>query len=674
MSRKEYMEQLSKALEGIEAGTAAEIMEDYEAHFERAKEAGRSEEEVIEELGSIEEFVQELGQFVQKGESVAEEPKQECTEQHVMEEKQAVTAEERSVQEDELSMQTPEQSMEEAVPEAEAVSGEVVEEAVKEASEGTQTSHQNEGQEEYHREYRWGQNRENQNESSWEQNRSEESASSQGSAGGAHWRVHYTGKDAEKYVKMAEEITGKTVKVVNDVVGQLSVQFDKAFSKFSNWFNSYEKSGEDEADYQRRQENAKVYREQKEAGSSADNTQGNSGSYRYNGVEQPEDETYLADCNGVLRKEEGIRNISIDAKSAEVTLYPSEDNQFRYVYKNHGSAGSKIVYRLDQRRTSDTLFLNIMKNEGVQRKNHFSILGGVFDETTDLELELWIPEWMNSVSCNGKSGDVKAENVKVRVLQLKSLSGDIEICGAQSAHCSAESSSGDVEVRKSSFEQLLAATKSGGSSGSYVQAQKAAFRTMSGDANVEFIDAEEVTVSSMSGDAKAENCKAEMLAVSSVSGDSSVERADSRNMKVSSTSGDVMVTECQTQNSIISTVSGDMDVPNLSAERLSAASTSGDISLRGSFNEMEVNNGSGDIIVVQQGDTRARINDRSGDVTFHLKNQNNGFVANLKTHGDISFAYNGLKLSDAASGEHRYGAEGSLLDFSLISGDIRITQ
>ena len=55
MTKKEYMDLLSRALLHVEPEVARDIMEDYEAHFERAKESGRSDEEVIAELGSIHE-------------------------------------------------------------------------------------------------------------------------------------------------------------------------------------------------------------------------------------------------------------------------------------------------------------------------------------------------------------------------------------------------------------------------------------------------------------------------------------------------------------------------------------------------------------------------------------------------------------------------------------------
>ena len=77
--------------------------------------------------------------------------------------------------------------------------------------------------------------------------------------------------------------------------------------------------------------------------------------------------------------------------------------------------------------------------------------------------------------------------------------------------------------------------------------------------------------------------------------------------------------------------------------------------------------------MVQEGNTRAAVTTRSGDVSFHLKNEGEGFAARVSTHGDISFRYGNLKLNEAGNGLHRYGAEGSGLNISLTSGDIMVT-
>ena len=59
MTKREYMQQLSRALEGYEQGFVQEILESYEEHFEAGLKSGRSEEEICRELGDIEELLRE---------------------------------------------------------------------------------------------------------------------------------------------------------------------------------------------------------------------------------------------------------------------------------------------------------------------------------------------------------------------------------------------------------------------------------------------------------------------------------------------------------------------------------------------------------------------------------------------------------------------------------------
>ena len=65
MTKQEYMQQLSRALEGYEQGFVQEILESYEEHFEAGLKSGRSEEEICRELGDIEELLREMGDEVE---------------------------------------------------------------------------------------------------------------------------------------------------------------------------------------------------------------------------------------------------------------------------------------------------------------------------------------------------------------------------------------------------------------------------------------------------------------------------------------------------------------------------------------------------------------------------------------------------------------------------------
>lgn len=62
MTRAEYMKQLQKQLGNFSADTQQEILEDYNQHFEEGLANGKSEEQIIADLGSIDDMINELPQ------------------------------------------------------------------------------------------------------------------------------------------------------------------------------------------------------------------------------------------------------------------------------------------------------------------------------------------------------------------------------------------------------------------------------------------------------------------------------------------------------------------------------------------------------------------------------------------------------------------------------------
>lgn len=66
MTKNEYMKKLAEALDAFSEETKKEVLEDYESHFAMGMEDGRSEEEICEELGSVELFIEELAQMEPK--------------------------------------------------------------------------------------------------------------------------------------------------------------------------------------------------------------------------------------------------------------------------------------------------------------------------------------------------------------------------------------------------------------------------------------------------------------------------------------------------------------------------------------------------------------------------------------------------------------------------------
>ena len=60
MTKEEYMDKLRSALAGYSESVSDEIISDYEEHFEEGRKAGKTDDEIISNLGDIDEMTQNL--------------------------------------------------------------------------------------------------------------------------------------------------------------------------------------------------------------------------------------------------------------------------------------------------------------------------------------------------------------------------------------------------------------------------------------------------------------------------------------------------------------------------------------------------------------------------------------------------------------------------------------
>lgn len=98
MTKQEYMAKLQEKLERFGRELQEEILEDYRQHFAEGENEGKTQEEIIDELGNIEEMIRELseedlpGEFAQRAMepgTVAERGGQELTEENTKEKSDA---------------------------------------------------------------------------------------------------------------------------------------------------------------------------------------------------------------------------------------------------------------------------------------------------------------------------------------------------------------------------------------------------------------------------------------------------------------------------------------------------------------------------------------------------------------------------------------------------------
>ncbi len=694
MTRKEYMDLLSRALENVEPEVAGDIMEDYEAHFERAKESGRSDEEVIEELGSIEEFTEELNAFM-SGKNMAD--KKEGSQPGGKQETVTTGACGLPPEREQGNITSEEPAMDGGTKKAAGtdaagdISGSMPPEN---GGMGTMQDEkaaggyppvppippipsQQKAEEELER-ARMEMNRayeemlharEELEHAKQERERAEQERK----------RVEQEAFSQKGKMSDVDSIVEGAKNLASSILSQVSGVMDKTFAGFGDWLGeNFERSGEDVADYRRRQKNAKAEADEYRRKRGENGAGQNAGKYgnmenAYHFDFDEDGEQYMPECVGIVDEQEGIRHLVVDGKSAEVKIYPSEDGTLFYRYTNEGSAGSKIVYQCRKSVSQGTMTLSIVQDERAGRRSHSSILGGVFGENADLHLELRLPRWLEVLEVNGKSGDISMGDVSIRTLMLKSMSGDVMVRRVNADKCMVETMSGDVQIWDGEYGHLLATSKSGDAKAQRVKAGKAAFKSMSGDADTQDCEFGEAVVSSMSGDARCSNGKSGVISVSSMSGDANLTGMSVTDAKVSAVSGDVQAAGVTAGTLLMTVTSGDMEGNGFVAKVLKASSVSGDMSMRGHAEQMSLTGGSGDVIVVQDGDTKAFVSTRSGEVHFHLKNDGAGFAAKVSTHGDTSYRYQNLHLHEAANGIHRYGAEGSSLEIKSISGDISIT-
>ncbi|MBE7003843.1 MAG: hypothetical protein E7425_06110 [Ruminococcaceae bacterium] len=256
---------------------------------------------------------------------------------------------------------------------------------------------------------------------------------------------------------------------------------------------------------------------------------------------------------------EPFHSVDVSVISADVRILRSGDDE-THIETEHGE---NVVEEVTVQ--NGVLTLTHSAAGSVTKKKtffginfNFSFSGG--NVTMYLADKLW-----ESVCVKTNSGDVEAEDLRARAVELASKSGDIDVRHLTVEGClKAESMSGDIEAEN-------------------VAAGEVQLSSMSGDVETDTVEAGNITMSSKSGDMDLDNTVAHgELTVESTSGDVTLHRCDGQDVFLQSTSGDVEGTLLSPKDFSAHSVSGDVDLPQSEdgAGRCDAHTTSGDVSLR----------------------------------------------------------------------------------------------
>lgn len=340
-------------------------------------------------------------------------------------------------------------------------------------------------------------------------------------------------------------------------------------------------------------------------------------------------------------------NLVIDGICADVTVQKSVNNKINISYVNNGNERQKQMYEFYSYKEGNTVYA------GIRRVGKAVFLFNLKLYSININVEL--PDNMSDVNIKTASGDIKIDNVSSDRMTAGTASGDVSISRVFATDLRIKVSSGNIRLEEVNSIKLSAST-------------------LSGDVNANSIDAKFLSLKSTSGDVEARNLNADIIDNSSLSGDLDIVNIKASECKIRTTSGNIRINEFTMNNADVSSVSGDIKLPRIIGDGLRVGSTSGNVTLEVNVKRCHASSKSGNVDVKCDGDIVLESSSTSGNVNVVLKNYGNGYsIKSRTTSGELYINYNNMRQRNLKTGTYTFGNQGSELIVSTVSGDIRLT-
>lgn len=313
---------------------------------------------------------------------------------------------------------------------------------------------------------------------------------------------------------------------------------------------------------------------------------------------------------------ENVKSINIDSFKAKVNVIETDDNNVKiHIYGK--------IYSKDNKLKNPVIELNdgkLIVKERNEPKIRIGInlnIGDWFGENKMI-IDLFLPKvYKEKLMIESSSGDVIADSINLKDLDIDTFSGDIKINRITTDNAGLETSSGNIAVGDiTNNKELKINTFSGNQSFINIKSETVYAETSSGNISLGSVDADKVEGNSFSGDIISKKIKGSVLELSTSSGNLITGEAQSGKINCKTFSGDIKFNGISFTDSNMETSSGEVILSRIknSDFAVNAESSSGkvicDIEIKDVSKESEH-----DIKgVVGKGSGTLKINTFSGDI------------------------------------------------------------
>lgn len=618
MNKTEYLSALKEALKDTDESVMEEIVLDYEEHFQIGMENGKSEEQICEELGAIDDLVKEIKEVYNTNHS---------------DEKNEESNEESNEEKNEENKSYDEQSsnknkFKDWYSNFHNIDGEKLGDAINSALDTAGDAISKIDVNEISRTLK----------STLDQatssinNFADNYLKNQGSP------FDFNKRSADGYkdnVSKSYDSCDET-----DEAGQQNFSYDAATEDASK------KEPSENVQSEAANTNSEADTLNNKAESADKETEGGSESFDSgNGSGEAVNQTEKSKDDNTDKTNKGL-NLTIDGICADITVEKSTNGKINVSYENNGNERQRQMYEFYSYKEGNTVYA------GIRRVGKAVFLFN--PKLYSMNIYVEIPEDTGNVNVKTASGNIRISNVNADSIIATAASGDVVIDGVYTTDFRIKVSSGDISLDDVNSVQLRAGATSG-------------------DIEANNIDTKFLSLRSSSGDIEIGNIKADIVDCSPLSGDLEIVNMKAGECKVRSSSGDIEIRDFTMNNADVSSISGDIRMSQVVGDGLRVNSGSGDVTAEVNVKRCHASSKSGDAEVTCNGDVTLESSSTSGSINITLKNYKNGYnIKSRTTSGSLYIDYDNMHQRNQKSGTYTYGNQGSELILSTVSGDIHL--